>query len=106
MAYNRNRYLQKKYGISLKQYNSMLKRQKYRCAICGKHQDDATRNFSVDHDHKMKGAKAIRGLLCIYCNSKLLKHLGDDIPRAKGLIKYLQKWIKAVKKKKCKRNKK
>lgn len=103
MAYNRNRYLQKKYGISLKQYNSMLKRQKCRCAICGKHQDDAIRNFSVDHCHR---TGIVRGLLCIYCNSRILKYLGDDIPRAKGLIKYLQKWIKVVEKKKCKRNKK
>lgn len=95
MKYNRDKYLKKKYGISLKQYNGMLKRQKYRCAICGKHQKDAPRNLSVDHDHK---TSLVRGLLCIYCNSKLLKHLGDDIPRAKGLVAYLQKWIKKVSK--------
>ena len=95
MKYNRDKYLKKKYGISLRQYNGMLKRQKGKCAICGKRQRDAPRNFSVDHDHR---TGLIRGLLCIYCNSKLLKHLGDDIPRAKGLVRYLQCWIKRVSK--------
>lgn len=95
VKYDRNKYLKRKYGISLKQYNGMLKRQKYRCAICGKRQKDAARNLSVDHDHK---TKLVRGLLCIYCNSKLLKHLGDDIPRAKGLVRYLNLWIKRVSK--------
>lgn len=95
VKYNRDGYLKRQYGISLKQYKAMLKRQKERCAICGKHQKDEKRNLAVDHDHK---TGVVRGLLCIYCNSKLLKHLGDDIPRAKGLVRYLQKWIKKVSK--------
>ena len=97
MAYNRNKYLQKKYGISLKQYNTMLRKQKYRCAICGKHQRDEKRNFCVDHNHKIQGAKAVRGLLCNYCNSRLLKYLGDDPVRAAGLVSYLQKWLEGTK---------
>lgn len=95
MAYNRNRYLQKKYGISLKQYNAMLRKQKYRCAICGKHQDDEVRNFAVDHVHNEAGF--IRGLLCLYCNSRLMKFLRDNRKRARGLIKYLEKWLKQEK---------
>ena len=92
--YNRDKYLKRKYGISLKKYNSMLRAQKYRCAICSKHQRDEKRNLCVDHNHKISGAKAVRGLLCNYCNSRLLKYLGDDIVRAKGLVKYLSKWLK------------
>lgn len=99
MSYNRNRYLQRKYGINLKQYNAMLRKQKYRCGICGKHQDDEKRMFCVDHDHKMSGAKAIRGLLCLYCNSRILKYLGDDRIRAAGLVKYLQNWLRKINKK-------
>lgn len=91
MKYNRDKYLKRTYGISLKQYNRMLKAQKYSCAICGKHQKDEKRNFCVDHNHKISGAKSIRGLLCNYCNSRLLKYLGDDIPRAIGLANYLLK---------------
>lgn len=92
--YDRNKYLKRKYGISLKKYNSMLKAQKYCCAICGKHQREEKRNFCVDHDHKMSGAKVIRGLLCLYCNSRILKYLGDDRNRARGLVRYLQKWLR------------
>ena len=92
--YNRDRYLKKKYGISLKQYNKMLKAQKYRCAICGKHQDDEVRNFAVDHSHR---TGQIRGLLCNYDNSRLMKYLRDNRKRAKGLVMYLQHWLKNTK---------
>ena len=93
VKYNRDKYLKKKYGISIKQYNYMLKKQGYKCAICGKPQKDEKRNFAIDHCHK---TGIIRGILCNFCNSRLLKHLGDDIPRAKGLVRYLQKWIQKV----------
>ena len=95
VKYDRDKYLKKKYGISLKQYNYMLKKQGGKCAICGKPQKDESRNFAIDHCHK---TGIIRGILCNFCNSRLLKHLGDDIPRAKGLVEYLQKWINAVSK--------
>lgn len=98
MSYNRDTYLKRKYGISLKQYNRMLHTQKYCCAICGKHQRDEKRNFAVDHSHKMVGAKSVRGLLCNFCNSRVLKYLGDDPIRAAGLVKYLSKWLKKLKK--------
>lgn len=97
MKYNRDKYLRRKYGISLKKYNSMLKTQKYRCGICGKHQRDEKKALAVDHDHKMTGAKAVRGLLCNYCNSRILKYLGDDKKRAQGLVKYLQCWLRKSK---------
>lgn len=71
----------------------MLRAQKYRCEICGKHQDDEGRNFCVDHNHKISGAKAVRGLLCLYCNSRILKYLGDNPVRAQGLVKYLIKYF-------------
>lgn len=95
VKYNRDKYLKKKYGISLKQYKRMLKQQGYKCAICGKHQKDESRNFAVDHCHK---TKIVRGILCNYCNSRLLKYLGDDLIRAKGLMEYLKKWLKKVSK--------
>lgn len=93
--YNRDKYLKKKYGISLKQYNYMLRRQGNKCAICGKHQKNEIRNFAVDHCHR---TGIVRGILCNYCNSRLLKYLGDDIPKAKGLVEYLKRWIKKVSK--------
>jgi|SRR5579859_3013992 len=48
----RDRYLRKKYGISLKEYNQMLKAQGGVCAICKR--PPKTLSLSVDHDHKLK----------------------------------------------------
>lgn len=96
MGYNRDNYLKKTYGISLKQYNVILKRQKNRCAICGKHRKDSKMEFDVDHSHK--SPYEVRGLLCRYCNSYLMKYLRDDIVRAKGLVEYLKQWIKEISK--------
>jgi len=58
----------KKYGLTLHDYYSLLKKQNMCCAICGKHQKDFNRLLSVDHDHK---TGEIRGLLCSNCNSGL-----------------------------------
>lgn len=93
MAYNRDRYLRKKYGISLRNYNAMMRRQKGCCEICGKHQRDENRALAVDHNHK---TKQVRGLLCCYCNSRVLKYLGDDDVRARGLAKYLMKYFRGT----------
>ena len=78
--------LKTKYGITLEQFDNMLIEQGFRCAICGKHQKDYPRNFSVDHNHK---TLFVRGLLCAYCNGLVLKYLGDNKKRAEGIVKYL-----------------
>lgn len=83
--------LQQKYGITLEQYKLLLKQQDNRCAICGKHQIDEKRFFSVDHNHK---TGKIRGIICNFCNNRLLRYLMDNRIRAKGLISYLSKAIK------------
>ncbi len=61
----RARFLKSKYNLSLKDYNSLFKKQKGCCAICGKHQSEFKIKFCVDHDHK---TGKVRGLLCKYCN--------------------------------------
>jgi len=93
VTYNRDKYLQRTYGITLKQYNTMLRKQRYKCAICGKKSKDSKIAFDVDHDH-LRGI--IRGLLCRYCNSRVLKYLHDNVVIGKGLVKYLSNWIKEV----------
>jgi len=95
MSYNRDKYLQKQYGITLKQYNELLENQNRRCAICGKHRRDSKLNFDVDHDHK---SGIVRGLLCRYCNSYIMKHLRDNRVIAEGLVRYLNNWLKSWKK--------
>lgn len=63
--YFRNRDLKRKFGISLIEYEELLEKQNYRCAICGGYQMVKGNNLYVDHDHS---TVKIRGLLCHYCN--------------------------------------
>ena len=60
--------LKTKYGITIEDYNAMLKSQKCRCLICGEHQDDLKKILCVDHCHK---TNRVRGLLCDNCNKFL-----------------------------------
>lgn len=59
--------LQREYGITLQEYEALLKQQNNCCAICscGEPKDKA---FCVDHNHQ---TGAIRSLLCHRCNSAL-----------------------------------
>jgi len=85
--------LRYRYGIGIDDYEKMLKKQGGKCAICGNIPKPG-QNYDIDHCHK---TGYIRGILCRYCNTKLLKHLRDNKNRAKGLVKYLQKAIKGDK---------
>ena len=75
----------KRYGITLKQYNEMLVKQNYLCAICDKHQSESHKGLHVDHCHD---TDKIRGLLCSSCNLAIgqLKHNITILTKA---IKYL-----------------
>lgn len=79
--------LQKKYGISLLQYNQLLIDQQYKCKLCGTSKPLGNRNvFVVDHCHT---TGQIRGLLCNHCNTGLGK-LGDTVEALQRAIRYLQ----------------
>lgn len=82
----RDKYYQRKFGISLDDYNALLLRQKECCLICGIHQDNHRTKLSVDHCHTNGH---IRGLLCHQCN-KVLGQFKDDVERFKKAIRYLQ----------------
>ena len=60
--YKRMKQLEK-YGLTLLEYSSLLKKQKSVCAICGRRENK--KNLAVDHDHK---TGRVRGLLCFRCN--------------------------------------
>lgn len=63
--------LQREYGMTLDQYNALLRKQAHRCAICRRPESvkmkltGEPRRLSVDHDHV---TGAVRGLLCQRCN--------------------------------------
>jgi len=82
--------LRKRYGITLKQYYKMLKAQNYKCVICGKEHETCKYGLCVDHNHK---TGRVRGLLCMYCNRKVVGRIGDDKKRMRGLIKYISKQL-------------
>lgn len=70
---DRSKMLQKKYGISLEEYDAMLEAQQHRCAICGEKETvnlkgGLTSYLAVDHCHT---TGKVRGLLCFKCNTAL-----------------------------------
>ena len=58
--------LQKKYGITLEDYENLFTHQKGLCAICGT--PPKLFRLSIDHCHSRLN---IRGLLCVRCNGDL-----------------------------------
>lgn len=78
--------LQYKFGITIEQYELILKEQNYTCAICKK--PATTKRLAVDHCHK---TGQVRGLLCSHCNQGL-GHFMDDLSIINNSLKYLQKY--------------
>jgi hypothetical protein len=83
----RDKYLQRKYGITLKQYNKMLRDQKQSCAICKKHKSKFKRSLAVDHNH---ATGKVRSLLCFYCNKYRVGRA--TLESAKAVYEYLLKY--------------
>lgn len=75
------------YGITVEQYEEMLKRQKGGCAICGKR--PGKKRLHVDHNHE---TGQVRGLLCAKCNGDL--QVLESPGRADALAEYLRLWGK------------
>lgn len=83
----RDKYLRRKYGISLEQYNEMLKQQNFSCALCGKHQSNFSKSLHVEHNHK---TGRVRSLCCFYCNRRRIGML--TLEWAKKIYDYLLKY--------------
>lgn len=87
---SRNRNLKARFGITLQEYDEILKSQKGRCAICSSKAPKTTsnnvRSFSVDHDHK---TGKIRGLLCSKCN-RGLGMFNDSLTLLNKAVRYLE----------------
>lgn len=83
----RNENLRKRYRITEKVYNSILKGQGGKCAICGTTESKTkwSDNLFVDHCHD---TGLVRGLLCTHCN-KGLSGFQDSIKFLKAAIEYL-----------------
>jgi len=68
----RNKNLLKNYGITVEEYEEILKKQNGVCAICKK--PPINKRLSVDHHHRLGH---VRGLICWTCNRRLLSNLAD-----------------------------
>lgn len=83
--------LKKCFGISVEEYEALLKLQKGKCAICKQVENTKyskggyIENLGVDHNHK---TKQIRGLLCRKCNLAI-GLFGENTKTMKNAIKYL-----------------
>lgn len=85
--------LKKNYGITLDQFNSLLKRQNGVCAICGMKSEKKLIFPVVDHCHK---TNVVRGILCALCN-KAIGLFKDDVSRMRKAIEYLERSIQCQK---------
>jgi len=85
--------LKKRYNISIKDYEEMLKKQNSSCAICSltieQHQKIKGErvHFAVDHCHK---TNKVRGLLCYRCNIGL-GYFQDNPEITQAATNYLYK---------------
>lgn len=77
-----------KYNLSQEEYDFKLKQQNYSCAICDIHQDDYSKEFSVDHCHK---TGKVRALLCNQCNSGI-GFFRESVSIMKKAISYIKKY--------------
>ena len=78
---NRKRKLFNRYGVTLEQYENMLKAQSGKCKLCGDtdSKNSNSKKLYVDHCHK---EGVVRGLLCHKCNVTL------------GRIRENKNWLK------------
>lgn len=97
--------LKRKYGITLEQFEELLKKQNNCCAICLKHESDHKTKFHVDHNHK---TGEIRGLLCNFCNRRVIgRHTNADIfERATAYLRQATGWFVPPKLKRRKKRRK
>lgn len=81
----KNYELEKKYGITVEEYERLLKLQNYKCKICNKPETKLVNKkickLAVDHCHS---TGKIRGLLCYACNVGIgfFKHNSDFLKAA------------------------
>lgn len=64
----RSSYLKATSGITTERYDALLELQGGKCSICKRGSGRKNSHFAVDHDH---ATGEVRGLLCLYCNTRL-----------------------------------
>jgi hypothetical protein len=78
--------LKREYGITVHEFNELLRRQNYACGICERRFD---RKPHVDHCHLTQW---VRGLLCRKCNLGL-GHFDDNPAFLVKAARYMARWL-------------
>jgi hypothetical protein len=87
----------KRYGLNLEEWRGMLSRQGGVCAICRKVPPNCrlcTDHFHVKGWKKMPPSKRklyVRGLLCAYCNLRLLRK-GWTLVKLQNAVEYVRQY--------------
>lgn len=91
IRHSRNKTFKYKYGITIEEYEQMLKKQLNGCAICKREFSDKIKP-DVDHHH---GLIKVRGILCHRCNLAL-GYLQEDEDLIWDILEYLKRttWSK------------
>jgi hypothetical protein len=81
---DREKWYEKKYGITKEQKDLMIKDSEGKCNICGSESPNSSWGWHLDHCHK---TGKVRGILCMQCNTTLgkLEIVGVD-----KFLKYLE----------------
>lgn len=96
------KYSLKLRGFTSEQYQEVLKKQHYKCAICGASLEKFKKRFHIDHSH---ATGDFRGLLCVRCNmalglfkdnTKLLREASSYLKVRKGKSCVDGKWRTTV----------
>lgn len=88
------RRIKREYGLTVEDFAWLWYRQGGKCVICRRVLRDGMGGLNIDHEHK-KGGK-VRGILCTFCNWKVLGPI-ERAGRARLVeaVKYLG-WGKLV----------
>lgn len=98
----RENLLKVRFGITITDYERLLKLQNNKCAICETEKGDKSgRRLHVDHNH-LTGE--IRGLLCVKCNYAIGAFQDNPDILLKAIAYLNDKSIKIITKKNKKRN--
>jgi len=80
------RALWSRYGLSVRDYATMLQDQEHRCAVCCRNLKHGIGGAAVDHNHK---TNVVRGILCWNCNYRLIPRLERAVPHLRRALVYL-----------------